>query len=402
MKKLTRWLLCGLLSMQVLAQPIAVRATESSAPDASESESIAEQSHTEQMVQALQAIKALNRYKLTIEMEDIDTGRVELSGTMQVNREQRTLAMDLNWHSYDDQGTQHTYPFNLLAYDDLGLVYVKQVNWTLAQGISAMPYVTDTLEQQLEHYREHYTPIETAQLDKVSLHQSLADSLLFLPDERLARQIAEDKVVPHEDGYQVAIERTEIPTDLFKTAGQFQWGYRLNYQLLASEFKERPWQMKIDQTMEFGQKPRGFQLLNGLTCHAPQYLGQRTASQSEEQSESTTTSDQSNQPMAIEREFQMTSTHATHKMTKAQWTVDPKKQTYQVKLTGIAEKVMLNLFDLSTAKMNGAQMQLTLTYEPSDYEQPGIDSLKQISNREIAYLMTQSINAQSEQMTQSE
>ncbi|MBG9982984.1 hypothetical protein HZY86_07800 [Aerococcaceae bacterium DSM 111020] len=330
-------------------------------------------------------IQQLENFQIDFEMMDVNQERTLYQGTFYGNQDTGNLEMKIDFFENigtDEEPDFKTHPFHLYAYDHFYLVYNNQIQSLLSLGIADLPLITDETGQLLKENTQTMTAIGSDTLTERHTPMNYLTALLMLPNFEKINEIPAEFIDYHQGQYQVSMERVEIPEGLFQQAGNFKMGYLTQVKFERLNDPER---IQMNVLPEFTvQKPqRGVDINLGTSSNINQLLQNYDVPSTEQ--------DQTSEIDELDYQFRVNSRDVTEKLTKAEWTLVPSEHYYQVKLTGIAEKVNLNFFDTNTAKLNSANLQLTMTLKPTDYQIPPVETLDTLSQKELIYFINQSL-----------
>ncbi len=359
----------------VILSPMSVGATESETP-----------SYHQVMELGFDKIQQLENFQIDFEMKDVNEDSLLYQGTFYGNQKTGDLEMQIDFFENigtEDEPELKTHPFHLYAYDYFYLVYSNQIQSLLSLGLADSPLIPEETIHQLKENQQAVTAIDSGVLTERNTPMNYLTALLMLPNLDKISEIPAE-FIDYQDGrYQVSMERVEIPEGLFQQAGHFKMSYLTQ---LKFERLNDPERIQMGLVPEFTvQKPqRGVDINLGTTSNINQLMQNYDVPSTDQE--------QTSEIDELNYQFRMNSRDVTEKLTKAEWTLIPRENYYQVKLTGIAEKVNLNFFDTNTAKLNSANLQLTMTLKPTDHQIPPIETLDIYSQRELIYFINQSLN----------
>lgn len=351
----------------------------------SSQEVVEEQSYHQAMTLGFDKITELENFQLDFEMVYTDTGIPVYSGIVYGNQETGDIELQVDFYDNlgsDEEPVIETYPFHLYAYEHFYLVYTNQIEWLNHLGLSDIPLVTPETIEFLESNEETVTPIESAQLAQHNEPVNTLKSFLMLPDPNQIDEIATE-FISYEDGvYEASMERLEIPVGLFQEAGSFELDYLIDLKL-RELIEEQTFAVDIGHNFSYNRPSRGVLIDVGTISNIQQIIAGLREPDLPMEGEAPS----ENEPADLNHQFTIRSRDVTEKLTKAQWELKPSEDYYHVELTGIAERININVFGARTSKLNAANVTLEMTLTPTDYDIPAVETLETMNQRELVYML---------------
>lgn len=339
------------------------------------------QSYHQAMSLGLDKIAELENYQIDFEMVYEDSGDPIYAGTVFGNQASGDMALAVDFYENvgsEDEPMMEAYPFEMLAYDHFYLVYTNQIEWLNSLGFSDLPLVTPEATGFLEEKVEFWTPVESSLLAQRNEPVNMLKSFLMLPDSNQIDDIAAE-FISYEDGvYDVSMERLEIPVGLFQEAGSFELDFAIDLSF-RELIEEQTFAVDMSQNFSYQRPSRGVMIDLGTSSNIQQLI--RELSEPEIPLEG----ELPPEPQDFNHQFTVRSRDVTEKLTKADWELIPSEDYYHVELTGIAERVNINVFGTNTSKLNAANVRLSMTLTPTDFVLPEVGTLDTVNQRELVY-----------------
>lgn len=340
----------------------------------------------EDMTYLQNQLQELEKYRISFRFLNTDEGQVLVNGEIIGDSEtgDSRWLFDIYEYNQDNEQTKQTY--DLMAYREFGLAYIKTIKLLNDTGFFEQAYFTESIQNQFTAYTDYYLPISGTELEAITLNQSLLDNLLFMPKSELLGHINPDDVYQLNGNTIIDMERLEIPRGLFQQSGSMALDYFFNININEIDHRYMDYDVVASQRFSVSENSKGI----GFKTKLESKIADSLMSQS-------TTVDIT--PVDYEWESNISTTHVTDKLTKATITINPKESIFSVALTGLYEQFMLNIFSNQTADIQSFNYRLELTIAPTEKEVPSLAELDTMTLVEFSYLLESSLTKEDQTTT---
>ena len=337
----------------------------------SESSSEPQLSKPEQLQAALDAMHDLKtyqvRYGFTYIKDRAYTAQVQAVG----DRSRGIAKIQLTY--YGDKGEGLKYQLDLMTYDNLSHVYIKQSQ--LLASMTFFPELSLTPEQlkALEAYDDYYIELSKEQLKQVGLDQEAFQLLFLEPNRKKLSQLPEAKIHEFKGTVMTSAELTEIPEFLFDQTRNLHLDYRLKMEWEAGD--KGP-SLKLNPHLDLVGKGVGLDLQGEVSAkiRKGEFGLNRIA-------------DIATGKVDFLKAMQLKTSPVLQKLKRFSLRVNPKEHSYRMSLLGVVEDTNLNLFSSNPAYTRSYDYVVDYELTPSQEHLPDITELKRLSAQEYQSLL---------------
>ena len=337
----------------------------------SESSSEPQLSKPEQLQAALDAMNDLKtyqvRYGFTYIKDRAYTAQVQAVG----DRSRGIAKIQLTY--YGDKGEGLKYQLDLMTYDNLSHVYIKQSQ--LLASMTFFPELSLTPEQlkALEAYDDYYIELSKEQLKQVGLDQEAFQLLFLEPNREKLSQLPETKIHEFKGTVMTSAELTEIPEFLFDQTRNLHLDYRLKMEWEAGD--KGP-SLKLNPHLDLVGKGVGLDLQGEVSAkiRKGEFGLNRIA-------------DIATGKVDFLKAMQLKTSPVLQKLKRFSLRVNPKEHSYRMSLLGVVEDTNLNLFSSNPAYTRSYDYVVDYELTPSQEHLPDITELKRLSAQEYQSLL---------------
>ena len=289
------------------------------------------------------------RYGFTYVKDRAYTAQVQAVG----DRSRGIAKIQLTY--YGDKGEGLKYQLDLMTYDNLSHVYIKQSQ--LLASMTFFPELSLTPEQlkALEAYDDYYIELSKEQLKQVGLDQEAFQLLFLEPNRKKLSQLP------------------EIPEFLFDQTRNLHLDYRLKMEWEAGD--KGP-SLKLNPHLDLVGKGVGLDLQGEVSAkiRKGEFGLNRIA-------------DIATGKVDFLKAMQLKTSPVLQKLKRFSLRVNPKEHSYRMSLLGVVEDTNLNLFSSNPAYTRSYDYVVDYELTPSQEHLPDITELKRLSAQEYQSLL---------------
>lgn len=293
--------------------------------------------------QAIHEVEALNTFKATIRLKDLDKEDMIAETIVYGNQELGQVDMTTRYHEVRDHRDRLVMPgmtFRMIAADDFRTVAYNLGEMLVDSGFLQTVDRPDAVKDLVTHYQNTYMTVTTPK-EIPAYTGRLVDLFMIRPDINKLEKMDSQYFSTDGTTLQMMAARIDLPLDLFQHPTYFSANLDVNLEkLLLPQVETHDDVFGIRISMQ-EQSPKFWHSIRDL------FYQQNTRQQ---------------------RHYALDSQQSLGKLTHVLVQVKPKEQTYYLKARGIQEQMDLNLLEEATAKFQTHTYQLEVIIEPSVFE----------------------------------
>ena len=330
----------------------------------------------------IDALKEVENYEIHMALSNDRTNHKVAEVYLYGSQGSRDLQGEVIY--YHPDRTPSDYRLKFVAYDDFRLVYTQPIDYLLSMNFFDQYQLDEEFQQIMEQSRDVYveTPIALTKGKNKNNPGTDLLSLIYLPDfDRLEE--AEGRFLQKRDdrltGY---MELVDIPDLLFRKSGRFEWVYQLQPEIRWQENKNQ-WLTSFNHRIDL---------------NTSRNLGIQFKSMTNAQIDHRLQKD--------DRDFRESSDLQTalvgSKITRVNYSFDPRNNHYEASVTGVSENANLNLdlFGSEPANFRSYDLRIDYRFKPTDRNLPEMEDLKTLSQEAFNYLLEKNFNKYHGQLTE--
>ncbi|MDO4432449.1 MAG: hypothetical protein Q4B80_03920 [Aerococcaceae bacterium] len=317
----------------------------------------------------LSELAQLEQYEASYVLTNIRNGRpmakLRIIGDQVTNRQH--IIADFYFRDVEP----NHYQLEMIAYQDLGLVYVKQFAFLQSMAFFEQEQLPEQMADAMSAYQDYYVATQS----KVEIDpQDWAALIHLIPDAVKFDSVNESAIYQLNDLSLAHMEKLAIPEYFFEGMDFLALDYQLDLEVVPQS--ETDWQVaakgevifdKISNNLKMNAEVEA--LLNPADldrAHLPNWLSRAKP---------------------FSREMGLDGTALTSKLKKVFMSHNEALDKYHIQLDGVVESMNLNVLGEGAASIKSYDFRLDYEIQPTTQTIPDMLELQRLSQAEFAYII---------------